>query len=758
MPTDSTNATQAAEAELAAFDARDSPRGRLRRYAEGRIRNFGTRQILMAVGSVSLTLLTGPEIGLLVLAFALGGEGIDCGYLNRVIRRLDEGADDGPLRLGSTITAAVQSGLISACIALAVLSTPGDTAVFFAMAYLTGAAMNAGIVAAFHRDAALARLGVFALTPALLFAADWVQGGSASLGYDVMGTLIVAYIVYVFTRYVTDSYARSVAHNRGLLEQQLALARASEALAQQQAEARKLALVAQHANDSILITDPDWRITWVNDAFERQTGYRLVDARGRRPGDLLHGPRTDPDAASRILTAVRRGENHRDELINYTATGRAMWTEVNLAPIRGETGAVDMIISVEREITVAKQHARELARAKEAAEAAARAKADFLATMSHEIRTPMNGIIGMAELLCDAPLPPQEAMYAGTIRGSAESLLAILNDILDLSKLEAGKLDITPAPFDPRATVEEAAALLRTEAAHKGVALRVEADADMPARVMGDAGRLRQIVINLVGNAVKFTSQGHVTARLAAEPAGGRHLLRLDVEDTGIGIEPGMLEHIFDRFTQAESDTTRRFGGTGLGLTISRMLARRMGGDITARSTPGEGSVFTATVRAGVVDPASLDDASPVDTGPPVDLSRVRVLVAEDNAINRLLLEKILETVGIVPTFADNGVDAVEIATREKPDLIFMDMSMPRLNGLDATRAIRAEGGPQPFIVALTANAFASDRDICLAAGMDDFLSKPVRRAQLVEKLKAAAARGSGAAGVEPAHPAQTDA
>jgi PAS domain S-box-containing protein len=745
MPTDTTAATEAAAANLAAFDARNSPRGRLRRYADGRIRNFGTRQVLMAVGSVSLTLLVGPEIGLLVLAFALAGEGIDCGYLIRVMRRLDEGADDAPLRFGSTVTAAVQAALISACIVLGVVSAPGDTAVFFAMAYLTGAAMNAGVVAAFHRDAARARLAVFALAPTALFAAQWVQGGSASLGFDVMGVLIVGYIVHVFTGYVSDSYARSVAHNRELLQQQLALARSSEALADQQAEARRLALVAQHANDGIVVTQPDRRITWVNAAFERQTGYRLADARGRRSDDLLFGPDTDPHAAARIARAVAQGENHREELVIYTATGREMWVEVNYAPIRNDAGAVDMVISVERDITTAKHHERELARARDEAEAAARAKADFLATMSHEIRTPMNGIIGMAELLCDADLPEPEAMYAGTIRGSAESLLAILNDILDLSKLEAGKLDITPAPFDPRATVEEAAALLRTEASHKGVELAVETAPDMPVRVLGDAGRLRQIVINLVGNAVKFTAQGRVTVRLRAEPAGGHHRIRLEVEDTGIGIAPDLLEHIFDRFTQAESDTTRRFGGTGLGLTISRMLARRMGGDITAVSTPGRGSVFTATLRAGVADTANLTDAMPLATGQSLDLGGLGVLVAEDNAINRLLLEKVLETVGITPGFVDNGEDAVEIALRDRPDLIFMDMAMPRLNGLDATRAIRAAGGPQPCIVALTANAFASDRERCLEAGMDDFLSKPVRRAQLIEKLQAASrARRAG--------------
>jgi len=237
---------------------------------------------------------------------------------------------------------------------------------------------------------------------------------------------------------------------------------------------------------------------------------------------------------------------------------------------------------------------------------------------------------------------------------------------------------------------------------------------------------------------VKFTAKGQVNVRLSAEPAGDAHLLRLRVEDTGIGIDPAMQDHVFDRFTQAESDTTRRFGGTGLGLTISRMLARRMGGDITVQSTPGVGSVFTATLRTGAV--GDKDTASPASEGAaPTDLTGLRVLVAEDNAINRLLMQKVLENAGVEALFAENGVEAVDLARRAAPDLIFMDMSMPQMNGLDATRAIRATKGPQPMIVALTANAFASDRDICLAAGMDDFLSKPVRRAQLLDMLGTAA-------------------
>lgn len=748
MVGESTEETQRATQNLAAFEARHTRRGLLKRYARGRIANFGTRQILTVAGAVSLAILNAPWVGALSVVFTLSGEAIDCLYLQRVIRKLDDGAPDAPLLRNSSITAALQAFSISCCVFLAWVTDDNGTATFFALAYLTAAAMNAGLVIAFQLPAALARLGVYAVTPFVLFGYDFAVTLNHDIGHDLLGVGIMSYVTYVLIKFVSDVDKKQTDTNRALLERQSALAKNATQLRAQQLETRKLALVAQHANDSILITSPDWRITWVNKAFTKQTGYSLSTVNGRKPREFLHGPRTDPDAVARIDQAISEGRAHRDELINYTAAGREMWVEVNLVPIVNADNKVEMIISIEREISVAKAHARELAKAKQAAELAAQAKSDFLATMSHEIRTPMNGVIGMAELLCDAELDTQPKLYAETIRTSAEALLSILNDILDLSKLEAGKLDIVPTRFDPAASITDVVRLFQTEATSKGLTLRFEQGGDLPPVVMGDAGRLRQILLNLIGNAVKFTSDGDIRVQAECEEADTGHVLTVAVADSGIGIAPNMLEHVFDRFTQAETTTTRRFGGSGLGLTISKKLAKLMGGDILVTSIPDEGSIFTVSVQLGSASETATETSSPMrDSAPEEDHitegtatpRELRVLVADDNAINRMLLEKVLGTVRVTTLFAEDGKEALDMTLAHAPDVVFMDMSMPRMDGLEATRSIRLENIQQPVIIALTANAFETDRDKCSEAGMDGFLSKPMRRPQLLEKLSSVA-------------------
>lgn len=731
-----TQTTRIAEQNLSAFDARHSARGKLHRYAVGRIANFPMRQILTFIGAASLAFLAAPWVGLAGLALSLLGEAVDCLYLRYMIRQLDAGAPERTLRRNSAFTAGFQALCIAGCVALAWLTAPEGGGILFAVGFLTGAAINAGIVIAYNRAAALARLTIYALTPGVLFVLDFLVRSGHEHGYDILGTAVIAYVVYITVKHTARGYEQATENNRDLLERQLALATSTEKLREQERETRKLALVARHAHDSILITDPDWRINWVNDAFIRQTGFTLEEARGHRPSELLHGPLTNRDAIERIDAAVSSGRAHREELINYSSSGREMWVEVNLVPVEGADGQIEMIISVEREITAAKAHARELAHAKQAAEAAAQAKSDFLATMSHEIRTPMNGLIGMSELLSTADLDPVSKSYAKTIHNSAESLLSILNDILDLSKLEAGKLDVVPTTFDLMECVSDVVNLFKPEAKAKGIRLELETGTTLPKDVQGDDGRLRQILLNLIGNAIKFTKTGSVRVRVEAESGDNKHFLTIAVADTGIGISPEMLAFVFDRFTQAETTTTRSFGGTGLGLTISRMLARLMGGDIQVTSTPGQGSVFTLSLLlSDATDQAPVETAvtqsGPVHQG----LSPLKVLVADDNAINRMLLEKVLESFQIVPFFANDGVEAVNFAKTVYPDVIFMDMSMPRMDGLDATRAIRGMHITQPVIIALTANAFQADREKCLDAGMNDFLSKPVRRAQLLEKL-----------------------
>jgi CheY-like chemotaxis protein/anti-sigma regulatory factor (Ser/Thr protein kinase) len=313
--------------------------------------------------------------------------------------------------------------------------------------------------------------------------------------------------------------------------------------------------------------------------------------------------------------------------------------------------------------------------------------------------------------------------------------LKIINDILDFSRLDAGKLSIDPVDFSLRHCVQSAIELLQSTARDKGLTFDVTFATVLPPLLSGDDGRIRQVLINLLGNAVKFTEKGGVTVSVRHHDVDGRILVTIEVTDTGIGIPEDRLDRIFVQFSQADSATTRKFGGTGLGLTISRLLARRMGGDITLTSEPGKGSRFTVTMLLSAATGASAEaTAAPPLPEEPLP-SGFSVLVAEDNRTNRLLIEKYLKDTALALSFAVDGRQAVETARRERPDVILMDMSMPEMDGLEAARHIPAPPGPQPIIVALTANAFAADREACLAAGMNDFLAKPVRRTQLLATL-----------------------
>lgn len=732
------------------FIRRNGASGLFLRYARARVAGFWARQVMTGIGALAIGVLGQAWLGWAALSLALAGETVDCLTLHHIARRTGDEVAPAARRL-AMLTAGLQSLTITGCVWLCWHFIPVTEARVFAAVFLSSAATNAGLVRRHFPEGGRLRLAVFGLGGAAML--GQMLSGAGALNQSglflLLAFAVMAYTSAVFIGAVERGSRARTRFEAALLDERAALRDSQAALADEARRAQRLALVARHAHDSVVFTSASGRIEWVNEGFTRITGYSFDEAVGRVPGELLNGPDTSAESLRLLVQAQAARQPLRLELLNRARDGRPIWMDIAMTPVLKPDGTLDVFIAVERDVTEARRHAAELAAARQAAEAAARAKAEFLATMSHEIRTPLHGVIGLAELLGDTPLTSEQAGYVQTIVESGRALTAIVNDVLDLSKLQAGRVSMEDRPFALADCLQGAVDLVAPAAARKGLTLAAPPPAGWPLH-LGDAGRLRQVLLNILGNAVKFTDHGGVMVSCTRQDDGGADLITLAVADTGIGIPPGQQDQIFDSFTQADGSISRRYGGTGLGLTISRLIARQMGGDITAAPAPGAGSVFTITLRLARAPQA-------VATAPPPPAPRpataLRVLLAEDNRTNMLIATRLLEPAVAEIIAARDGIEAVQAYRTRPPDLVLMDLSMPGLDGLGAARAIRAHeaeaGLPRCPIHALTAFSADDQRAAVIAAGMDGILTKPLLRAALYDLIAAIPARAPGASGFD---------
>ena len=506
-------------------------------------------------------------------------------------------------------------------------------------------------------------------------------------------------------------------------------------------EINKLSLVAKNTDNGVVISFSDGVVEWVNEGFTRITGYTLDEIVGKTPSSLLLGPGTNMDTINYARKKQADKEPYYIEILNYHKNGTPFWISITNTPVKDDHELKGRHIEIVNDITEKKKIEFELIRAKDVAERSAKVKEQFLANMSHEIRTPMNSIIGFTELLMQSKLNSDQQDSVNAIRQAGDNLTVIINDILDFSKIEAGKLNIEKVLFSFPEVIKTIKNLFAKRAHEKNIKLIYNIDKKIPEVLTGDAVRLDQILINLVNNALKFTSKGwiEVSAELKST-SGNRCIIQFQVEDSGIGIPKDKIELVFQSFTQASSDTMRKYGGTGLGLTIVDQLVKLMGGTLYLKSNEGIGTLFSFTLefeKGSEEDVIFMKKASAPEADK--NLSGMKILLCEDNEMNQRLVDKIIRKQWHADLdIAPNGKAGFEFFKQKNYDLILMDVQMPEMDGFETTRRIRKYRDKKKSkvpIMAMTADALAEERRKCFDAGMNDYLSKPFKQGDLFNKI-----------------------
>jgi PAS domain S-box-containing protein len=506
-----------------------------------------------------------------------------------------------------------------------------------------------------------------------------------------------------------------------------------------EAEIKRLEIAIEQSPVALLMTDLDARITYVSPAFTAITGYTSEEAIGKKTNILKSGM-NDPAIYDQLWETIQAGRIWKGELINRKKNGEFYYESISISPVIDHDGRITNYLAVKEDITTRKNIEDEKI-ARKAAEEANRAKSIFLSSMSHEIRTPLNAIIGFAQILeKDGELTSKQNEQVKTISRSGRHLLELINDILDLSKIEAGRINFDPHEFSLFELLDDLQAMFSVIAEKKGLRLLFEKMDDVPEYIITDEQKLRQVLINILGNAVKFTSVGNIVVRIHVENTGkDENLLCIEVQDTGPGIAKGDLKHIFDSFRQ--SDAGRKFGGTGLGLAISRKLLEVMGGWIRVDSTEGEGSEFQFRLpfipTQTDASKGSLKDFRDI-IGLDLAADEYRILVVDDGRDNRALLKALLEPIGFIVLEARDGKEALEVFLKNQIHLVLMDLRMPVMDGYEATKLLRAvDKGKDLPIIAVTASAFDDDEKVVLAKGFDNYIRKPFHLGELLEVIGA---------------------